>query len=418
MMMMMEEQDREPHYRYSIKPSLRNSPEEHLVQQAEIHLEMCKPSMTVHDHRIAKYEDQQSILRSEICDYLTEVDFSTNSTEFIKQVRSDASKKWDPEPRVGSFEIHLRYWLETQVPGKNEGDPPRIRSFEKRLRLFSKLKTRKWPCIPKIVSCVRDFLPLKFDLEAKHKLEQEAQERARMMAEAKANVENRTKSITELKEIIISNEAKVEELQPLAAEHSSKLQEVLGQKAAKDAEIEAANQKVRDAMNEQRELNAAAQAAEAEAAAADPSERDKLMSKAEKARNEAEKAESLTNKCKRDTRDVAEGTEELDELVSQSQAAADEANSALREAQGILQKNKELLQEYFTDLEKCIKDEKDLLKSLGYAVPEEEEKPPPKTEEAAAPPSEVAPAEAAPAEGAPAEAALAESAAAVPTPEA
>eukprot|EP00854_Cymbomonas_tetramitiformis_P017577 gene17577-20929_t len=319
--------------------------------------------MTVHDLRIPKYEDQQYRLRSEISDYLNEVDFTTNTPEFLTSVRTDACKKWEPEPRVGAFEVHLRYWIETEVPPKKEGDPPTRRSFEKRLRLFSKLKTKKWPIIPKIVTCVRNFLPIKFDLEAKHKLEQEAQERAESMANAKAAVSEASMLIEQQKLAIAEAEAKVEELRPVAAEQQGKLEELLAQRSESDAGIEKANLKVRDALNEQRELSSLAQAADAEAAAADPGEREKLLTKAEKLRNDFEKAESLANKYKREARNFEEAADELvsPESLSSAQTAAGDANRALKDAMDDVEKAKKQLEQYFTDLENRIQEEKQLL---------------------------------------------------------
>ncbi|KAK3257462.1 hypothetical protein CYMTET_33447 [Cymbomonas tetramitiformis] len=155
--------DRDPPFRYHLQPSLRKTPEVD-VARAEVHLEVCRGSMSVHEFRLPKYIQRTSDFESELFSKLTGIAFTKNDADFLKRVRSDnpiPKNRWVPEPRVGSFEVHLRYWIRQ-----------RERVYEKHIRLFSKIKAKKWPNIEKIVTCVRNFLPIKFDLDPEYEPEE------------------------------------------------------------------------------------------------------------------------------------------------------------------------------------------------------------------------------------------------------
>eukprot|EP00854_Cymbomonas_tetramitiformis_P007515 gene7515-8946_t len=120
--------------------------------------------MSVHEFRLPKYIQRTSDFESELFSKLTGIAFTKNDADFLKRVRSDnpiPKNRWVPEPRVGSFEVHLRYWIRQ-----------RERVYEKHIRLFSKIKAKKWPNIEKIVTCVRNFLPIKFDLDPEYEPEE------------------------------------------------------------------------------------------------------------------------------------------------------------------------------------------------------------------------------------------------------
>jgi len=333
----------EPGYRYDLGKCTEN------ISRAEILVESCRPSIYVHDMRIEKYEEIFSKLCDEGMSKLVDVDIRKNEEEDMMRIpRADKFHL----PRVGSFEVFLQYFVPIPPPtpepalegvaeegeaanggageeGKEvdeeEGEETKPKKPKERavlIRLFSKLQTKKWPNVPKVIHAVRMFLPSQFDRLAKE--EEEARQAA-----VQARVNEAAQRVKDAKALIESNKAnaegkvkEAEEMRESSADVIQAFEKMQAEKEALQGTVNAAKEKLKGVLVDQK------------AAQDEVAELEANKENTDKAKAKVEKLDGTVKSVKRGIKDANDHLTEFEPKWQESKDAADGVNEQLNILQG------------------------------------------------------------------------------------
>lgn len=350
----------EPGFRYDLGPKSQNN-----IVRAEILVECCRESIYVMSSRVEKYDDQFGKLSDECNKCLVDVDIRRNEEEdMFKIPRADKYHL----PRPGSFEIYLQYFVPIPEPPKEEpaeaeefddgeaAEEPKSPTHKKPketatlIRLFSKLQTKKWPNIAKVMKGVRMFLPLQFDKLAKE------EEEARLAA-IQARIEDAKQRVADAKKVTKQQTAAAEGKIKEAEETRGASSEVLEAYEKMKAEKHTMEQTIADDKERLMELMKALKALQTAAAEGD-----------EAAEGKVGKAEATVKSCRRQVKEGEANLVEFEAPFEESKTVAEAANSRI----STLQAEYDAIQSEITtgnqELNSAIADQEQLHRELGIPL--------------------------------------------------